>query len=773
MPRPTTLSKNVTHASDDMIGDSLDRLSALWALRLVLKARDGNRFLRSKAHADDLLAIIGPWVDWPRNMKAMFAQELALPSAMDDFLFGPDEVDLSRTKTGLEDGASAAEIAAIDWRRVDWRQLNGPFCSIYACDADKVIKLLTTTVRKLEKQAPDTEHPLIANVARLSEVLKLKAEEQLVLLFYALGGEHTEMRSLLRTLSFRGMHKVSNFLADVLDLPKSIVNASLRESGTLVRSGLITYPRHANDLEDVFRLDEDLQRIITQPHDSIESLMGQFLELSRPGQLAASDFAHQGTSRRDLTELLQAALYQGQTGVNVLLYGPPGTGKTEFARMLAAEMSVNLFTVKAGEQNGDMSNKHGRLTHYHLAQNFLRDNDQSVLLFDEVEDVLGGDAGLSALSMLFGGARSGNNSRKAWINQALETNPVPTIWISNSIDAFDPAFLRRFLYSVEFSNPPRGVRRQIVERHLGQYSLSESCRERLSHEALTPAQLDTLSRVIGLINPGSVEDTEALLNRTLRASMAVLKQEPAPAKDSVTHYRLDFLNIDSRIPLERLVGVAERGQPLSLCLAGPPGTGKTQLAHYLAQQVDRPLLTKRASDILNKYVGGTEQNLARIFNEARHENAVLLLDEADSLLQNRGIAERSWEVTQVNELLQQMESFDGLFVCTTNRFEQLDPASLRRFTAKLSFGYLTPRQRWHLFLQESGLSAELTHEDLQPLRRRLDRLDTLTPGDYATVKRQFIALGEAPDAETFVSHLEEEIRTKDIHCQRRCIGFVQ
>ena len=97
---------------------------------------------------------------------------------------------------------------------------------------------------------------------------------------------------------------------------------------------------------------------------------------------------------------------------------------------------------------------------------------------------------------------------------------------------------------------------------------------------------------------------------------------------------------------------------------------------------------------------------------------------------------------------------------------------MRRFTTKLAFDYLTPRQRWFLFLQESGLSAEQTYTDLRPLRRRLDRLDTLTPGDYATVKRQFIALGETPDAEAFVRQLEEEIRIKRSPREWKVIGFI-
>jgi transitional endoplasmic reticulum ATPase len=95
---------------------------------------------------------------------------------------------------------------------------------------------------------------------------------------------------------------------------------------------------------------------------------------------------------------------------------------------------------------------------------------------------------------------------------------------------------------------------------------------------------------------------------------------------------------------------------------------------------------------LDKYVGESEKNIADMFAVARQQNAVLVLDEADSFLADRRNAQRSWEVTQVNELLTQMEAFDGIFICTTNLMEKLDPASIRRFAFKVRFDPMTPDQ---------------------------------------------------------------------------------
>src|SRR5208283_6048351 len=117
-------------------------------------------------------------------------------------------------------------------------------------------------------------------------------------------------------------------------------------------------------------------------------------------------------------------------------------------------------------------------------------------------------------------------------------------------------------------------------------------------------------------------------------------------------YRLDWLNVDA--DLLALVEALRRRPRGRLLFYGPPGSGKTALAHRLAQTLDRPLMVKRASDLVSKYLGDTETNLCAMFDEAAADEAILLLDEADSFLQDRALAQRQWEVTEVNELLTQM-----------------------------------------------------------------------------------------------------------------------
>ena len=120
---------------------------------------------------------------------------------------------------------------------------------------------------------------------------------------------------------------------------------------------------------------------------------------------------------------------------------------------------------------------------------------------------------------------------------------------------------------------------------------------------------------------------------------------------------------------DRLAASGERR--FSLCLQGPPGTGKSAFVRYLAERISLETMQKRASDLMSMWVGGTEQNIAAAFAEARDTGAFLVFDEADSLLADRRFAHRSWEISQVNEMLTWMESHPLPFAW----HHQLRPAS--------------------------------------------------------------------------------------------------
>ena len=223
--------------------------------------------------------------------------------------------------------------------------------------------------------------------------------------------------------------------------------------------------------------------------------------------------------------------------------------------------------------------------------------------------------------------------------------------------------------------------------------------------------------------------------------------------------------IGREVEIERTVQILCRRRKNNPLYVGDAGVGKTALAEHIAQALGRPLMVRRASDIASKFVGETEQNMARMFDTAQTEGAVLLLDEADSFLRSRKHAERNYEVSEVNEMLAGMERFHGLFICTTNLFDDLDEAALRRFAFKIRFKALKPEQRVAMFEREAG--AAPTDEQ----RSRLVALDCLTHGDFAAVRHQVEILGEAFTPDEFLAQLEAEHRAKPEVRERRGMGF--
>lgn len=499
-------------------------------------------------------------------------------------------------------------------------------------------------------------------------------------------------------------------------------------------------------------------RMYSSPCDPIE-LLEDTVVSADPPTLVVSDFGHIDAALRITVAYLRHAVAAKRPGVNILLYGVPGTGKTQLARVLATEACAALLEISDGYRDGTALDGGDRLKSLRAAQHILQGRP-IVLAFDELEDAFA--AGF--------GERSAGQSQKAWVNRILEGNPLPTIWLSNSRSCLDPAFVRRFDIALELPIPPKPQRERILHAACRGMLDDERVGRLATHERLAPAIVTRAAAVVEAIGAELGEtDAGAALELLVAGTLSAqghrsIAEENAQkqAVEGIYDLRLVNADVDLHDLAERLARV---GSARILCF-GAPGTGKTAYARWLAKQIDRPLLVRRASDLLAPNVGENEQNIAAAFREAQRAGAALLIDEVDTFLQDRRGATRHWEISLVNELLTQAELFEGVFLATTNSIDGIDRAALRRFDAKIRFAPLNPTQAWEL-LRVHCLSLGLG-EPGPALMPQIARLDALVPGDYAVVARQ-ARLRELARAEDFASALRAEVDLRE--GVRRRVGF--
>ena len=368
----------------------------------------------------------------------------------------------------------------------------------------------------------------------------------------------------------------------------------------------------------------------------------------------------------------------------------------------------------------------------------------------------------SGILMHFGidaaGGRDGQT--KGQLNTVIDENRHTVLWICNSKqNAIDPSSRRRFDYSIFFDRLSAETRKHIWENvlkyHHAEGRLSEPFLNRVSARyQVNPGGISVaVKNAVALCENDPELDFEEKVMVFLKAHCNLLgiQESPEDKLEPARDYSLDGLNIRSGIKLPRLIEVCRkflesmddltvnRDQPrMNLLLFGVPGAGKTEFVKYLAKQLKRPLCVKNASDLLDPFVGGTEQRITAAFEEAETNNQILFIDEGDSLLSTRENAVRAWEVSQVNTLLSEMERFRGIFIVGTNLIQKLDQAALRRFSFRLHFDYLTDEGKeifFNTYFKPLG-ATKLTDEE----KKALHEIQQMTPSDFRNTRQQFFYL---------------------------------
>lgn len=522
--------------------------------------------------------------------------------------------------------------------------------------------------------------------------------------------------------------------------PEPEIRVASRATGRLAASGLVQRNQGGRHHRMPFDLTERLTQALLAEVDSIADLIALMFPCASAPQAEWQDFEGLGRDADLMHDMLSRALTESTPGIHILLYGPPGTGKTEFAKVLVRKIGAELRAVGETDDDGEEPSRRERLAELSMASRMLGQRSDTVLLFDEMEDLFGTGGFPFHREM----------PSKVHFNRILETNPIPVIWTTNSVEACDPAFLRRISYSALMRPPSGRVRARIWqrldERHGAGIPNADLTALAKKHDQ-APALVSDAMVVARLCDGG-----EAVVSQVLDAAARLAKggADSAPRHHAEVPWQQNLARTDADLGrIEARLAAPNAPRRVSFCLEGPAGTGKSAWARHLARVIGMPVIEKRASDLLSKWVGESEQNIARAFSEARADGAMLIFDEADSLLADRRGAERSWEVSQVNEMLTWMESHPLPFVCTTNFAEKLDPATQRRFTFRIRFEFLSIDQlalAWAAHFPSSpptGLSA----------------LHRLAPGDFANVARRMRALGVS-DPQEILREMNREDATK-------------
>ena len=380
----------------------------------------------------------------------------------------------------------------------------------------------------------------------------------------------------------------------------------------------------------------------------------------------------------------------------VLIFGERQTGKSVLAEALAKLRSEPIFTLHCDRLSGDPN-----------AMTLLQLSRQNAYFYQSVWHLSAPEALLQGQPRFVGR-----------LQQLIQGYPGLVILEPADLSALDPLLTATMDCTIKVERPDVAAREQLWEAEVP-HDVVFKDDPRLGNLAeayeLTGGQIHTAMRwarrraeAHGRGEQLCYKDLEIGACSQLQVQTGGLTQQSKARltrKDLIlpdeTMKEIDALLSACRNRLRLLDewGFGQRlatGRGLVALFSGEAGTGKTLTAEIIANELGCNLQIVSIPDIVSKWIGETSQNIRDVFKQARAQNAMLLFDEADALFGKRVKVERSQDHhlnTDVNNLLQEIERFDGVVIMTTNLEKNLDPAFARRILYKTVFPEPASEQR--------------------------------------------------------------------------------
>lgn len=630
----------------------------------------------------------------------------------------------------------------------------------------KALRKLGTLRRKADKQQHAAEQNCATqNLMALAEALELDALESRLLTIAVASHIDRVVHHAVQTLGSMTNAALFSCLAILVSATEKEVAAALSRNSRLWRCGLLRLDGSVYTFEMKLDLPAGLLQGLDHPVNDPLCLLGGALRRVKNPELSIADYSHLDFVAAYLIPILQQDNAFKPGSRNILLWGPSGCGKTSLCHALAQHCGLELYEVAYESEGGEPHTGEMRLRIAQLGQHIFRRNPRAVILVDEAEDIFG-QAGS------WGNAVGVARKNKGYLHKLLDESSTPTLWLTNSVEYVDPASIRRFV-TFELPSPSKAQRLKMFRSIAGCDLVEDTVLQGLAGQPeVAPGVVASMVSVIGSVQGWDFKQRgEALrcfVHNTLKAQNGGRDFKVADDERVDPCYDLACINADG--PVEAIHERIARLGTGRVLLTGHPGCGKSAFARYVAHSSDMSLKCVRMSDILGPFVGESEANLAELFRSAHRDNAILMIDEIDSLLFARSTREQAYVTRLTNEMLTQLERFQGVFFGSTNMVsEMVDPAGLRRFDFKINFDWLRPGQARSLLkahCKNLGLASP-SEANLAAVAA----LPCLAPGDFSAVVRQ-VPVAPIVDASDLVRRLEVEVRYKPQGQARRGIGFL-